>query len=84
MFRRRMEFRVSLVPPSGVDAARLRAYIEEAVGTWCGQLRPMGGYGDDDPGDPLFHLDRDSVKVSRIHRRRTYDKNTSTARPPQG
>lgn len=45
---------VTLVRPRGVTVAEMRAYIEEAVGTWGGSYRPPMAYGEGDDGDPLF------------------------------
>jgi hypothetical protein len=47
-------FRVILDLPSGVSLSEMRHYIEEAIKTSIGQLPPE---------DPLFYLDRSSVKV---------------------
>jgi hypothetical protein len=48
----------------------LAAYIEDAVTSWGGSLRPPGGYGDDDTGDPMFgNVDAVHVKtVTRVRR----------------
>lgn len=52
---RRRSFRVTVTIPDGVSVAEMRAYIREAVQTWCGSFDPEN--------DPLFDLDYDSVKV---------------------
>ena len=67
---RRITFAVSLVLPSGARVAAMREYIEEAVATWHGQLRPPGAHDDLDPGDPLFNLDADSVRVTHLRSRK--------------
>lgn len=70
----RIIFTVSLVLPPDARAADMRGYIAEAVAVWRGQLRPPGGHNDDDPGDPLWHLDPDSVRVTRSRRARTKER----------
>lgn len=61
--RKRMTFIVSLEPPPLATKAELRRYVEDAVGCMKGAYRPPGGYGPDDPGDPVFELDGDTVRV---------------------
>jgi hypothetical protein len=39
---------------SSVAKEELAAYVGDAVASWGGSLRPPGGYGDDDTGDPMF------------------------------
>lgn len=65
---KRIGFLVEFDQPEGANISDCRAYILDAVSTWRGSLRPPGGYGDDDPGDPLFNLDGDTVRVN-YHRR---------------
>jgi hypothetical protein len=57
------EFVVRLEMPEDVGIGEMQEYIDEAVGAWKGQLHP---------DNPLFDLDRDTVKVCRPHKRRTY------------
>lgn len=63
---KRKAFRVSVIMPIGVTVKEMREYIKDSVATMKGSLRPPGGMGDDDPGDPLFALDGDSVKVTAL------------------
>ena len=63
----RLTFSVEIDWPSGVTPEYVRQYVEDAVGTWCGTLRPPRAWGDDDPGDPLWGVGR-TVKVKRIGR----------------
>lgn len=53
-------FTVTVALPDDVTKARMRAYIEEAVSAWKGQLEPPH---NGQAGDPLFYLDADSVEV---------------------
>lgn len=69
MKRKRVEFMVSLVPPDGATPSMLREYIEDAVGTWCKSFKPPGADPEDPEGNPLFDLDRDTIRVSRLSRR---------------
>jgi hypothetical protein len=64
----RVKFLVSLERPDGASIEDLREYIAEAIAVYRGSLRPPGGYDDDDPGDPLFMLDRDKIKVILMER----------------
>ena len=50
----RVYFEVSLELPSGASRAEIREYILEQVMAGCGGLHPE---------DPIFHLDRKSVRV---------------------
>lgn len=50
-------FRVTLEIPNGCSVEEVRFYIWEAVTTWAGSFEPGV--------DPLFDLNRDSVKVTR-------------------
>ena len=52
--------------PKGASRTAFCDYVVDAVQSWCGQLRPAGGYGDSDVGDPMFYLDPESVKASWI------------------
>lgn len=47
----------------GVAKREFLSYVEDAVTTWCGSLRPPGAYSEADPGDPLFDLDTTTVRV---------------------
>ena len=64
-------FTVTLDLPHGVDRARMCEYIREAVAANIGMLPPE---------DPLFHLDRKSVRVAHVPRQRTTisDRTTTT------
>lgn len=55
---------------SSVAKEALAAYVGDAVASWSGSLRPPGGYGDDDTGDPMFgNVDVVHVKtVTRVRR----------------
>lgn len=62
---RRVVFKVTLTVPEGATIADAKDYINEAVGTWYGCLRPAGAYGGHDPGDPMRYLDPNSVRVTK-------------------
>ena len=47
----------------GVNIERLHRYVIDAVTVWCGSF---------DPTDPLFALDRTSVRVSLLERHAYY------------
>ncbi len=65
---RRVSFRVSLLLPSDATVQDIKDYVEAAVHNWCGQFRPPGGYGPDDPGDPLWRIG-DTARVTRLVQR---------------
>lgn len=52
--KQRFQFLIELERPTGVDAEDLRQIIEDTFR----QIRPIE--------DPLYHLNRDSVRVRRI------------------
>lgn len=45
---------ISADVPAGVSDDDLAEYVNEALDTWGGSLRPPGSYDQDDPGHPLF------------------------------
>lgn len=59
------KFIVELEVPEGAKIADVVEYLSDAVASWAGSLRPPGGYDNLDPGDPLFMLNRDSIRVTR-------------------
>jgi len=65
---KRVEFKVSLEQPAGATIEDIRDYIDTAITTWWGQLRPPGSYDDNDPGDPLWYLDETTVRVTRLRK----------------
>jgi hypothetical protein len=72
---KRLAFKVMLTLPDGVTIDQMKGYILDAVATMKGSYRPPGGYGAEDTGDPLFKLDGDAIKVTRLNpRRRTPSK----------
>lgn len=64
-----VEFKVSLPLPVGATLADAQEYILEAVQTWRGQLRPPS-YDEIviDDGHPMYYLNYQRVKVTRIRR----------------
>lgn len=65
MKSRRVTFRVSFIRPEGATLAHAEAYVWDAISTMCGCYKPP----QDDPNedfDPMFDLDRDSIKIRRI------------------
>lgn len=62
----RIKILIDLEMPPDADADDVLAYVGEAVGTWRGQLRPPGGYGDDDQGDPMWDLKSDTITVALV------------------
>jgi hypothetical protein len=56
-------FRVRLAMPPDATIDDVTEYINSSVRTWRGQLRPPGGYSEDDPGDPMWELDAKTVTV---------------------
>lgn len=63
--KRRLSFRVSLLLPDGATVQDVKDYVEAAVQDWSGQFRPPGGYGPDDPGDPLWRIG-DTARVTKL------------------
>ena len=62
---RRLQFVVEIDQPEDATITDVHNYIDDAVGTWCGQLRPPEALGDDDPGDPLWNVGK-TVRVNRL------------------
>jgi hypothetical protein len=66
IMKHRVTFKVSFDLPDGASVALARDYLNEAVATWHGSLRPPGGYHENDPGDPFFLFDRHSIKITQV------------------
>lgn len=62
----KLEFRITLTRPPRATIAEVRDYILEAVQSYRGGLHPPFAEDENDPGDPLFELDRNSVKIVRL------------------
>lgn len=60
---KRVEFRVSFLLPEGALVRDAKAYVIDAVHTMNGCYRPPGSYDDNDPGDPMWGLERESIEV---------------------
>ena len=65
---KRLEFIVSIDKPRGATVGDVKSYVENAVASWCGQFRPPGAHGEDDPGDPLWGVGK-TVEVKRLTER---------------
>jgi hypothetical protein len=65
-----VDFRVRMLVPAEATIEDARSYIEGAVYTWRGLLRPPGAHGPDDDGDPMHYFDSDKLKVTRLIRPR--------------
>lgn len=57
-------FLVVIEQPDKAMVHECISYIKDAVTSWRGQCRPPDGY--DDPGDPMWWLEPNSVKVTKI------------------
>lgn len=64
MRKQRVYFTVSFEKPPRATLKEVKAYLYDAVGTMKGCYRPPGGYGDNDPGDPMWDLDYKTIRVS--------------------
>lgn len=53
---------VILDRPEGVSIREMKAYLEEAISIWCKSF---------DPDEPIFDLDSNKVKVSRLKEDKT-------------
>ncbi len=60
---RRIKIHVSFDLPEGVTRERAVLYVEDAVATMKGCLRPDNWDGEGSEGDPMFYLDGDTVKA---------------------
>lgn len=58
----RVRITISFDLPDGASREDALVYTVDAVQSMKGSLRPVGGYGPDDEGDPMFYLDSDSVR----------------------
>lgn len=57
---------ISFELPEGASREDALVYTVDAVRSMKGCLRPAGGYGNDDPGDPMFYLDSETVAGSYV------------------
>jgi len=58
---RTIEFKVTIELPDDMYVSDMREYIKDALQGWKGQFHP---------DDPAFSIDRDSVKVVRLIKRK--------------
>lgn len=64
---KRIKLAVSFTLPEGATTAAAKDYVHDAVTTWAGSLFP----GDEGyEGDPMFDLDRASVKVTLFKKKK--------------
>lgn len=61
---KRIKVMVSLVLPDGATRKNAVDYVEDAVATMHGCLRPDGWDGEGGEGDPMFYLDSESVRAT--------------------
>ncbi len=65
-------FKVTIVVPEGATIERCREYIEDAVGTMQGSLKPYSH--EDGDGDPMSELDGDKVRCYPITKKNNKNK----------
>ena len=52
---RKVRISLSADLPTGMRREQFRAYVEEAVTSWCKSFEPPNAYPhEESPGDPLF------------------------------
>lgn len=62
---KRIAFTVSFELPIGATSEDAFNYVCDAVCSMKGCYRPPGANSDDDPGDPMFSMDVDTVRIKR-------------------
>ena len=69
---RLVEFKVSFVLPEDATVAEARDYVEDAVSTLHGSLKPITAaeLPDLSDYDPMSELDGDTVRVTRLQKRK--------------
>ena len=76
MRRKNRCFYVTLDIPEGASEEDVMDYLADAVKSWAGALFPGSGTaygeGDDSDADPMFSLNRDSVRVGMNTSTRAY------------
>lgn len=55
-------YQVSVNRPRNVSVRMMKDYIDDALNAWWGQMRPPGGYGPEDDGDPRYGLEFTAIK----------------------
>jgi hypothetical protein len=67
---KRVEFKVAFDLPKDCTVAHARETLEDQVSAMGGNLRPPGGYCEDDEGDPMFgfHFNEQNASVTRIRK----------------
>lgn len=66
----RVEFRVAFDLPPDCSRSYAKECLESHLSIMGGDLRPPGSIGDEDPGDPMFGLDRSSISVCHARRKK--------------
>lgn len=65
---RRAKYRVEFDIPEDASREEVEECLVSHLLSMGGDRRPPGGYGDNDPGDPMFGLDRQTLFVSKLRR----------------
>ena len=66
---KRVTVQVSFEVPSPTRKTDCSDYVRDAVGAWRGQLRPPDADGPATPGDPMWYLDPESVRVRHVSKK---------------
>ena len=67
---KRVDFKVSLELPDDATLKDAKEYVESAVRTMKGELKPASMADDEDPYyDAMFYLDPDSVRVTQLKKK---------------
>jgi hypothetical protein len=64
----RVSIQVMMDLPEGATEDDATAYVLAAVTEWRGNLEPPGGSGLKSPGDPMWFLQSETIRVSRAMR----------------
>lgn len=63
---RRVHFTVSFVLPPGCTLQHAHDVLADHLSIMGGDLRPPGADDEFPDGDPMFGLDRDTIRVGRL------------------
>lgn len=63
MSARTVTFTVSFDRPAKCSIREAQDVLRDHLSCMGGDLRPPGSYSEDDPGDAMFEIDRETIKV---------------------
>lgn len=68
MKSRKVRFKVEFDLPGDARISEAREYVEAAIHSYAGGLKPPGADESDPRGNPMFDLDRTTIRITKMNR----------------